>query len=404
MLTNPYLLPLGYDGNFNLTWRDGVSFSYDGANRLTQASGSGATMQFVYDGLGRCVKRTVNSAVTVIAYDGWKPTVEWDGAGNFQAWNLYGAGEDEILWRYEVGFDHLRYHHDIHGNVTSVLAYAGNILERYSYDAFGKPTILSPDGTPRSSSGVGNRFMFQGREWIPELGVYDYRHRMYQPDLGLFLQIDPMGLQTEGEKLGAGQKAFFSPGGVAPEAFTSSEMNLFRYCGDDPVDKSDPMGLYFIVPVNLARDFAEAREYASKDPAIKRIFDAVDADKKIGVRVVPSDRHSQDRDVYRGDSAKRTFDFKWNPRAAVRTKTNGSISPALILTHEVIHAERFIRDPMGMQRDNQPNSDRAFGTIEERRVFGIENHAAMILGEGVRQTGAGEPIPTTSVTSGGSPY
>jgi RHS repeat-associated protein len=245
---------LGYDGNFNLTWRDGVSFGYDGANRLTQASGSGATMQFVYDGLGRCVKRTVNGAVTVIAYDGWKATVEWDGAGNFQAWNLYGAGEDEILWRYEVGFDHLRYHHDIHGNVTSVLAYAGNILERYSYDAFGKPTILSPDGTPRSSSGVGNRFMFQGREWIPELGVYDYRHRMYQPDLGLFLQMDPMGLQTEGEKLSAAQKALYSPDGSAPEAFSSSEMNLFRYCGDDPVNKSDPMGTLWQVDPNLPTD------------------------------------------------------------------------------------------------------------------------------------------------------
>jgi RHS repeat-associated protein len=60
--------------------------------------------------------------------------------------------------------------------------------------------------------------MFQGREWIPELGIYDYRHRMYQPDLGLFLQMDPMGLDA-------------------------GDMNLFRYCGDDPVDRSDPTGL-----------------------------------------------------------------------------------------------------------------------------------------------------------------
>jgi hypothetical protein len=54
-----------------------------------------------------------------------------------------------------------------------------------------------------------------------------------------------MGLQTEGEKLSAGQKALFSPGGSAPEAFSSSEMNLYRYCGDDPVDRNDPLGLEF---------------------------------------------------------------------------------------------------------------------------------------------------------------
>ena len=31
---------------------------------------------------------------------------------------------------------------------------------------------------------------------------------------------------------------------MAPEAFGSSEINLFRYCGDDPVNRSDPLGLY----------------------------------------------------------------------------------------------------------------------------------------------------------------
>jgi len=62
--------------------------------------------------------------------------------------------------------------------------------------------------------------------------------------LGRFLQTDPLGLQTEGEKLSAGQKALFSPGGSAREAFSSSEMNLFRYCGNDPINRSDPLGLY----------------------------------------------------------------------------------------------------------------------------------------------------------------
>jgi RHS repeat-associated protein len=75
-------------------------------------------------------------------------------------------------------------------------------------------------GNLRSTSAVGNRFMFQGREYFPELGIYDYRHRMYDPLLGRFLQTDPTG-------------------------FGAGDMNLFRYCGDDPVDRSDPTGEYF---------------------------------------------------------------------------------------------------------------------------------------------------------------
>jgi hypothetical protein len=41
---------------------------------------------------------------------------------------------------------------------------------------------------------------------------------MYHPSLGRFLQTDPTG-------------------------FDAGDMNLFRYCGDDPVDRSDPTGL-----------------------------------------------------------------------------------------------------------------------------------------------------------------
>jgi RHS repeat-associated protein len=137
----------------------------------------------------------------------------------------------------------LIYKQDQHGNVVAVMTDNGDVTEKYTFDVFGKPNIFDKWGNSRSATAVGNRFMFQGREWIGELGIYDYRHRMYQPQLGRFLQTDPMGLQTEGEKLSAGQKALFSPGGVAPEAFSSSEMNLYRYCGDDPVDGSDPLGL-----------------------------------------------------------------------------------------------------------------------------------------------------------------
>jgi RHS repeat-associated protein len=208
-----------YDGNFNLMWTGGFSAGYDAENHLTGISSGEDYAQFTYDGLGRCLKRTVDWETTLIAYDGWKPILQWDEFGNFKAWNIYGAGPDEILYRRDATRGDLRYHLDRQGNVAFLLDADGDGIEKYTYDAFGQPTVTDWDGSnPRTSSYYGNRFMFTGREYFPELGLYDYRNRFYQPVLGRFLEGDPMG-------------------------FAAGDNNLFRYCGGDPVNQIDPTGM-----------------------------------------------------------------------------------------------------------------------------------------------------------------
>jgi len=71
------------------------------------------------------------------------------------------------------------------GNVAFILDSDGDGIEKYTYDAFGRATVTTWSGTsPRSYSWYGNRFMFTGREYFFELGVYDFRHRFYYPALG----------------------------------------------------------------------------------------------------------------------------------------------------------------------------------------------------------------------------
>ncbi|MEY2489599.1 MAG: hypothetical protein QOC70_1541 [Verrucomicrobiota bacterium] len=213
-----------YDSNFNLTYTGAFSGVYDAANRLVSASngGTGEAQQtvagFVYDGLGRCVKRTLNGVATIFVYDGWKPIGEWDVWGYFQAWNVYGPGDDEILLRHWGKYGYLRFQLDRHGNVEFLLNNNGALLEKYKYDAFGKPAITDAADNPRAFSYYGHCFLFQGREYIWQLGVYDYRNRFYHPATGRFLQTDPTG-------------------------FAAGDMNLFRYVNDDPIDGSDPTGL-----------------------------------------------------------------------------------------------------------------------------------------------------------------
>ncbi|MEY2506963.1 MAG: hypothetical protein QOH01_1292 [Verrucomicrobiota bacterium] len=153
-----------YDQNFNLYTLNGWRYDYDADKHLLLTTNGSATGSFLYDGLGRCVRRTINGTTTRFIYDGWKPFMEWSlDTGHLVAWNIYGPGPDEILWRWDEAVGHLRYHHDAHGNVTSLLDYGGNVIEKYTYDAFGQPTITDwwdnphVDGNNRPQSWYRNQ-------------------------------------------------------------------------------------------------------------------------------------------------------------------------------------------------------------------------------------------------------
>lgn len=68
-----------------------------------------------------------------------------------------------------------------------------------------------------SGSAINNNLLFTGREWNPTFG-YEYRARAYDPYLGRFITEDP-------------------------KAFDAGDYNLYRYCDNDPLDKTDAMGL-----------------------------------------------------------------------------------------------------------------------------------------------------------------
>jgi RHS repeat-associated protein len=151
---------------------------------------------------------------TYLIYDGWNLIAEFDANGNQVAKYYHGANTDEVLER--VGSPaNVYYHQDALGSVMRLTDVDGNEVEQYTYSVFGVPTI---NGSTISASAYGNRFMFTGREYFPELGLYDSRNRIYSPNLGRFLQTDP-------SRLGA------------------KDVNMYRYVKNNPVNAADPFGL-----------------------------------------------------------------------------------------------------------------------------------------------------------------
>lgn len=220
---------LDYDDNGNLLNDASYTYSYDYANRLVSADDGSPAASYTYDYMGRRLTKTVGTLTTRYVYSGAQVVAEYENSTLARKY-IYGPGIDEPVCMIDVdGQTETRYyyHRDGLGSVVALSNTNGDIVEAYSYDAFGKPTIYTDagadglwrtgDDTTAAESAVGNPYMFTGRRYDPETGHYYYRARMYNTELGRFMQPDPVGYYDSA--------------------------NLYQYCLNNPVNRIDPLGL-----------------------------------------------------------------------------------------------------------------------------------------------------------------
>ena len=209
-----------YDDNgsmikkYNSANQEVLDVSYD-QRRLASFMGvanPAADVSFKYDANLYRIQKQQDSATKKYLLEGEHMEAIYNASDELQASYLRGAVVDEVITGFEKNDNGIMqsrtFHHDQVNSVVALSDHNGAIKQSLSYGPFGE--ALTTSGSSH------NAMQYTGREQDSESGLYYYRARYYDPEMGRFISEDPIGFK----------------GGV----------NFYAYVGNNPLIYNDPSG------------------------------------------------------------------------------------------------------------------------------------------------------------------
>ena len=220
-ITGPLIYRLSYDdngsmtGKFNGTGQTLLNIDYDQRRlaRVMAVDNVPNSLAFEYDANAYRIQKKNSIGTKKYYLEAEHLESLYDGNDKLQANYLRGAVVDEIISGFERNastdlMENRTVHHDQVNSVVALSDHNGQKVQSHSYGPFGEAL---------ASIGISqNTMKYTGREQDAESGLYYYRARYYDPELGRFISEDPIGFD----------------GGI----------NFYAYVGNNPLIYNDPSG------------------------------------------------------------------------------------------------------------------------------------------------------------------
>ncbi len=217
-----------YDVLGNPTTYRNRTLSWQG-RRLMSYAKDGRSANFTYDVYGIRTSKTVTQNNTTTTqckyyYDGNKLIAEkrekTENGSTSTKWLYYIYGVDGVTGLRYNDTTYL-FRKNLQGDVTHIYTEDGEQVGHYAYNAFGEVRIL------QDCDGIAtvNPFRYRSYYFDEETGLYYLQTRYYDPETGRFISADSIEY-------------------LDPE--TLGGLNLYAYCGNNPVMGTDPNGTFVL--------------------------------------------------------------------------------------------------------------------------------------------------------------
>ena len=171
---------------------------------------------FTYNGFNERLTKTVNGVVSNYIYHKGELLKETRGEDTI----IYIYGKEGIAG-IKVNDAEYIFRKNIFGDVTHIYSISGGLVGEYKYTAFGECTVI----TDINGIATLNPIRYRGYYYDAELNLYYLVNRYYDPKSCRFISRDDVSYAD-------------------PESING--LNLYAYCGNNPVMNTDPSGTAFI--------------------------------------------------------------------------------------------------------------------------------------------------------------